>query len=145
MKNLLFLSAILFSFSSIAQTSSDDRPVRTCDVMPLFVDCAEEVGKAGTVCTEKAIQAHIGASVVYPDVAKDAGIQGTVYIKFVIEIDGSIGSIQVMRGVGDSDSALAMSSAAIDAVMSLPDFLPGSHEGEPVRVELVQPVRFVLN
>jgi TonB family protein len=145
MKNLLFLSAILFSFSSIAQTSAEDRPVRTCEVRPLLEDCAGEEGHAGVLCTQEAILAHVLGVVVYPKAAIDAGISGKVYVAFVVEIDGAVGTVRIMRGLGESDGAQALSNAAIDAVKSLPNFSPGLEDGIPVRVEFVVPVSFVLD
>jgi len=145
MKNLLFLSAILFSFSSIAQTSSDDRPVRTCEVMPVFEDCIEEEGASGAQCTQAAIMAHISETVTYPQSAKDAGFEGTIYIKFIVEKDGTVSGVEVMRGLGDSESEKSLTLSAVNAVSTLPNFLPGSNEGEPVRVQYVVPVRFVIS
>ena len=69
MKNLLFITAILFSASAFAQSSSDDAPVRQCEVMPLMADCEGAEGKNGDRCTQAAIMQFVGENLIYPAIA----------------------------------------------------------------------------
>ncbi len=76
----------------------------------------------------------------YPEAAKDAGIQGTVFVSFVVEPDGSISNIQVLRGIGGG-----CDEEAVRVVGMMPKWEPGYQRGEAVRVQFNMPVRFVLN
>jgi protein TonB len=62
----------------------------------------------------------IAKNVVYPILAKESGIQGTVYIKFVVEPDGNISNIALLRGIGDG-----CDEEALSVVRMLPKWIPG--------------------
>lgn len=74
----------------------------------------------------------------YPELARKAGIEGLVVIQFVVEPDGSISNIQVIRSAGR-----LLDEAAIKAVKQL-RFKPGRQRGRPVRVRFSLPIRFKL-
>jgi protein TonB len=76
----------------------------------------------------------------YPQTAAENGIQGTVYLYFVVEKDGSISSIKTLRGIGGGCNQEA------ERVLSLmPKWKPGNQFGKPVRVSYNVPVIFKLN
>jgi len=75
----------------------------------------------------------------YPVTAKEAGISGTVYISFIIETDGSITNIEVMRGPGGGLNREALRVAAL-----MPKWKPGMQGGKKVRVAYNMPIKFVL-
>jgi TonB family protein len=82
--------------------------------------------------------ASVQQRVVYPELARNAGIQGTVLLQFVVSEDGVPEEIEVIQGLGEGlDEAAARALAESR-------FEPGRHEGQPVRVKLVLPVRFRL-
>lgn len=144
MKNLLFISAILFSASAFAQSSSDDAPVRQCEVMPLMADCEGAEGKNGDRCTQAAIMQFVGENLIYPAIAIENGIEGTVYVTFVIEKDGSVTGARLLRDLGEDEASTALEEAAVAAISKLPAFTPGSQNGEAVCVQYAIPVKFVL-
>jgi len=76
----------------------------------------------------------------YPQMARESGIQGTVFLTFVVERDGSITDIRVLRGIGGGCDEEAIRLARI-----MPRWNPGLQRGQPVRVQFNMPVRFVLN
>jgi TonB family protein len=76
----------------------------------------------------------------FPSEARDAGLQGTVFISFVIEKDGSISDAKVERGVGES-----LDQEALRVVKAMPNWNPGRQRGQAVRVQYTMPIRFVLN
>ena len=143
MKNLLFLSAFLFSMTASAQSDAD-RPVRVCDEMPRLEQCAELDAVEADRCTQMAIMQFVSENITYPQVAKDAGVEGTVYVSFIVETDGSVGDTRLMRGVGEGEAQIALSDEALRVVAELPAFSPGKQEGELVRVNFVAPVRYKL-
>jgi protein TonB len=66
--------------------------------------------------------------------------EGVVYISFVVERDGSIGSTEVLRGVGGG-----CDEEALRVVRAMPDWSPGRMDGVPVRVRYNLPIRFKAN
>ena len=149
MKYLLALLTVLFSFISIAQSDAD-ATVRRCEVMPAFGECVNSETADIYRCSSIAIMEHIGELVNYPADALEAEVSGTVYVLFIIEKDGSVTSVRVMRSIRVDDATLSEAVASLEeealkAVSSLPDFRPGTEGGDPVRVKYVVPVKFVLD
>ncbi len=66
-------------------------------------------------------------------------IQGTVYVTFVIETDGAVSHVKVLRGIGGG-----CDEEAVRVVTLMPDWKPGYQDGEPVRVQFNLPIRFIL-
>ena len=81
----------------------------------------------------------IQKNVKYPESAKEKGIEGRVFIQFVVEKDGSLSSFQVLRGVSDDIDA-----EAIRVLKAMPKWKPGMNNGEPVRVQYTMPFKFQL-
>ena len=130
--------------------SDTDATVRRCEVMPAFGECVNSETADIYRCSSIAIMEHIGGLVNYPADALEAEVSGTVYVMFIIEKDGSLNNVQVMRSIRVDDDTLSdavasLEEEALKAVSSLPDFRPGTEGGEPVRVEYVVPVKFVLD
>ncbi|MBL7964246.1 MAG: energy transducer TonB [Flavobacteriales bacterium] len=75
----------------------------------------------------------------YPQMAVDAGIQGTVYVTFVVDKDGKVKDIKVLRGLGGG-----LDEAAVRMVSKMPPWEPGMQRGKPVKVQYNLPVRFTL-
>jgi len=71
--------------------------------------------------------------------ARESGIEGTVYVTFVVEKDGSITDVRVLRGIGGG-----CDKEAIRVVKEMPKWDPGKQRGKPVRVQFNMPIRFTL-
>jgi periplasmic protein TonB len=76
----------------------------------------------------------------YPQMAREAGIQGTVFVTFVVERDGSVTDVRVVRGIGGGAD-----EEAVRVVRNMPRWNPGRQRGQPVRVQFNMPIRFQLN
>ncbi len=76
----------------------------------------------------------------YPQMAREAGIQGTVFVTFVVERDGSVTDVRVLRGIGGG-----CDEEAVRVVRNMPNWQPGRQRGQAVRVQFNMPIRFVLN
>ena len=76
---------------------------------------------------------------IYPITAKKEGIQGTVFVQFVVERNGKITSVKLLRGIGK-----ACDEEAIRLVKSMPDWIPGRQNGQAVSVMFQIPVKFQL-
>jgi len=75
----------------------------------------------------------------YPEAAKKQNIQGTVFITFVIEKDGRITNVKVLRGIGGGCDA-----EAIRVIKSMPTWKPGTQKGKAIRCQYNMPIRFIL-
>lgn len=82
----------------------------------------------------------ISKNVKYPVLAMENGIQGKVYIQFVIEKDGSITDVKVVRGVDAS-----LDKEAVRVIKSMPKWKPGKQRNKPVRVSYTLPINFQLS
>ncbi len=85
------------------------------------------------------LKAFISQNVQYPQLARENDIQGKVYIRFQVMKDGSIGEVQVIRGVDK-----LLDDEAIRVIKLLPKFKPGMQRGKAVAVWYTVPVNFVL-
>jgi len=83
--------------------------------------------------------AALQQAVEYPEFAKKAGIEGTVFVQFIVDENGMVQDAQVTRGVHR-----LLDEAALDAIRSV-RFKPGRQRGRPVKVQMSLPVRFRLN
>lgn len=82
---------------------------------------------------------YLSKAIKYPVIAQENGIQGRVVCSFVVNRDGSIVDIQVMRGVDPS-----LDKEAIRVISEMPKWKPGEQRGKPVRVRFILPVQFRL-
>ena len=78
-------------------------------------------------------------NIKYPALAKESGIQGIVFITFVVEKDGSVTDVCVLRGIGGG-----CDEEAIRVVEGMPCWTPGKQRNIPVRVSFNLPVKFKL-
>lgn len=81
----------------------------------------------------------LATNIRYPAQAKNAGIQGRVFINFVVETDGSIKDVTVLRGIGGG-----CDEEAVRVVSMMPKWVPGRQKGKEVRVSYNLPVKFSL-
>ncbi len=88
---------------------------------------------------EAALRSFIAKSINYPVIAQENGIQGKVYVTFVVDKDGGISDAKIARGVDPS-----LDKEALRVVNSLPKWKPGKQRGKPVRVSYTVPISFVL-
>lgn len=82
---------------------------------------------------------YLRKNIVYPTIARESNIQGTVFVQFVVEPDGSVSNVKVLRGIGGG-----CDEEAIRVVKNMPKWNPGKQRGKPVRVYFNLPIRFVL-
>jgi protein TonB len=88
---------------------------------------------------DKALYEYLAKNIKYPAVAKDNGIEGKVYIKFVVNEDGSVSQAQVARGIGGG-----CDEEALRVVKDMPKWKPGKQRGKNVKVWYTLPVYFKL-
>ena len=105
---------------------------------PFFQDVKKWSNPKKKKCFQDQINKHIRKNFRYPVIAQEMGIQGRVYVNFIISKDGSISDI-IMRG---PDKNLEKEAARI--ISKLPTMTPGKQRGEAVRVPFSIPINFKL-
>lgn len=88
---------------------------------------------------QSALMSYLANNIKYPVVAQENGVQGRVVVSFVVERDGSITDVQVVRSVDPS-----LDREAQRVVRSMPKWIPGKQNGQAVRVKYNVPVSFRL-
>jgi periplasmic protein TonB len=88
---------------------------------------------------EKEMYAWLSNQIVYPVAAKETNIQGTVIVTFVVEKDGSITGVEVLRDIGGG-----CGEEALRVVKAMPKWNEGRQNNVPVRVQFTLPIKFVL-
>lgn len=106
----------------------EDEPVIIAETMPSF--------QGGDI---NAFARWCGEHIVYPPTAANMGAQGRIIVQFVVERDGSISHVTILRGVDKF-----LDEEAMRVVKSAPKWTPGANRGKPVRVYVQVPINFVL-
>ena len=88
---------------------------------------------------EEAMQKFIKTNIKYPEMSIQMGDQGKVYVRFVVEKDGSISNVSIARGVTPE-----LDREAMRVVKQMPKWSPGKQRGRPVRTNVVIPIVFKL-
>jgi serine/threonine-protein kinase len=82
---------------------------------------------------------YLAENIKYPQMANESGIQGGVFVTFVVERDGSVTDVRVLRGIGGG-----CDEEAIRVVKNMPKWTPGKQLGKSVRVQYNLPLKFTL-
>ena len=115
-----------------------DVPFAVIEDVPIFPGCESVAKSQRRACFQEQMNKHIRKNFRYPDIAQEMGIQGRVYVNFIIAKDGSITNIR-MRG---PDKNLENEAARI--IGRLPKMTPGKQRGRAVRVPFSIPITFRL-
>lgn len=113
--------------ASIETDDPDDHIFKSVDQSPAFPG------------GEAALMKYLSSHLQYPTMAQENNVQGRVVVQFVVEKNGSVGEVKVVRSV-DPD----LDKEAIRLCKSLPKFIPGRHQGKVVRVWYTLPFSFRL-
>ena len=86
-------------------------------------------------CFNKKLSGYLEDEYRYPEAARSLGIEGKIYVNFVVESDGSVSTVKVVRGLD------ALSDAeAVRSVEALPKMIPATFDGKPVRIQYTIPI-----
>ena len=116
--------------SANSQSGSSPPSAKEKDLDDVFVEVEQRPDCGGVQALTEEIQ--------YPDLARKAGIEGRVFVQFILNEKGNVTEPKVTKGVHKS-----LNQAALDAVQSL-ECKPGQHRGSPVKVKMALPVTFKL-
>lgn len=130
-KNILSLIILIICAAGVpAVTSAQQRQVYCCD----YVDEAPSFPGG-----DRALMTFICSNVQYPPRALECGIEGRVICSFVVNTDGKIDNINVVRSV-----ECELDREAVRVIRKMPRWKPGRHNGEAVPVYYILPVNFNL-
>ena len=120
------------------EEDDDDIPFAIIEDVPIFPGCEKVDKSQRRDCFQEQMNKHIRKNFRYPEIAQEMGIQGRVYVSFIIAKDGQITNI-TMRG---PDKNLEKEAQRI--ISKLPSMTPGKQRGRPVRVPFSIPIVFRL-
>jgi TonB family protein len=141
------LGLCLLPLAGSAQTAPGDTTIyEVVEEMPRFpVRFCEELDTTAQVkaqCAQQALLEFVTQRIVYPAEAREAGIQGTAVVNFIVEKNGAVTQPQVVRDPGGQTGL-----AALQVVLAMAQnirWIPGKRAGEPVRTRFTLPIRFRL-
>ena len=134
---------------SIEVNTEDDKEVEVVIAAPVEAPVEEEEEEVVFVVVEsmpefpggqQALFKYLSENVKYPVIAQENGIQGRVICQFVVNKDGSIVDVEVVRSGGDPP----LDKEAVRVIKSMPKWKPGKQRGKAVRVKYTVPVNFKL-
>ncbi|MFK7948175.1 MAG: energy transducer TonB [Saprospiraceae bacterium] len=134
---VLLLFALIFN-QGIAQES--EKVFNVVEEMPRFPGCEnmEGTNMEKKQCADKKMLEYIYKNLKIPKTVKENGIECNCVVSFIIEKDGSISDIKVIRGVG------IFSEEVVRLVENMPTWRAGKHRNQNVRVKIILPVRVNL-
>ena len=115
--------------------------LREADQMPYFPGCEHhaEGSTEKRQCSNRSVIAFISNYLEYPEAAKQAGVEGTVYVSFVVEKNGAVTQPQLLRDIGNG-----CGEAALEVVERMPAWEPAQNGKEKVAVQMNLPVKFAV-
>jgi len=123
-----------------AEEVNDNEVFMVVEEMPRFAGCESiKDEEKAQECFQKEIAKFLGKNIVYPQRAKEANVEGTVYISFVVGLDGQVKDVKLLRGIG-----FGCDEEAIRVISKLPKFTPGKQRGRPAQVSYNIPINFKL-
>ncbi|MFK7982697.1 MAG: energy transducer TonB [Saprospiraceae bacterium] len=137
-KTLLIL-LISFSFSLPLWAQFPDSIFTNAERMPYFPGCTaySVQSKERKECSDEAVKTYIFNHIIYPQAAKDANIEGAVYVRFIVDEMGYVRQPQLLKDIGGG-----CGDAALSMLTNMPQWEPAFHKGHPVKVALELPIHF---
>ena len=120
---------LMVNTNAMAQSKriANDKVLEKAEVMPQFPG------------GDQAMMKFVAENVQYPQEARDKEISGRVMVGFIVEKDGSVNEVKVMKGIGGG-----CDEEAVRVVKAMPKWKPGKDKGKPVRVSYMMPFTFKL-
>lgn len=122
---LIFLTTIFCNFKLFSQTDTSQKIYSVVETSPEFIGGNEAMYK------------FLMDNISYPQQAREKGIQGKVYVQFIIEKDGSVSHPEIVRGIG-----YGCDEEVLRVINLMPSWKAGEQLGKKVRVKFTLPVNF---
>lgn len=131
---------VLFIWANVdvfAQQVAEPEKIDSADVEEAVFEIIEKLASFSGGMTE--MLKFISANLIYPEIAQENGIEGTVILEFIVEKDGSLSNIKCIKDIGGG-----CCDAAVNVAKLMPNWIPGTQRGQPVRTKMKIPVKFKL-
>ena len=139
MKHFTLLITLL---SCVFLSKAQDEIYTIVEEMPIYKGCEDKEGLLNKQeCTTSKILGYIAENTVYIKEAKEKGIEGYVFVIFVINEQGEVENARVVKGLPEGE---LLEKESLRVVNSLPTFIPGRQKGEAVKVQYTVPIKFKL-
>ena len=132
--------------AAASTSASDDKVFDVVDQMPQFAGGSYTYKNAQGISKTvnigggpSGLAQYLSLAIRYPVVAEENGVQGRVICTFIVETDGSISNVKVVKNVDP-----ALDKEAVRVISSMPKWKPGTLKGKVVRVKYTVPVTFSL-
>lgn len=132
---IILLGSLCFTINLMAQDFN------VVEQMPYFAGCDsyKNGGEEKRTCSNNGVISYVSENLVYPTTAKDKQTEGTVYISFVVNEDGSVSDGEIINDIGDG-----CGEAALAVLADMPTWEPAQKNGKAVAVKLNLPIHFSL-
>lgn len=135
MKKSFFLSFCLVILA-IVSGSSQDTQLKEDESVDFYVIEQKPEFPGG----ETELLKYVANNTTYPNEAKNKGIQGKVFVRFIIDKEGYVTNVTVVKSVDP-----LLDNEAVRVIEALPKWTPGKQRGDFVKVSFVIPINFTLN
>lgn len=132
--------AMFFAFETHAQDTIPYVQLKDVDIAPIAPGCEDvEPQRAQFQCFQATVNDYIKSNLVYPPEAKKENIKGRVILRFLIDSEGKVQEVSVVRNAHQ-----LLDQEAIRVIESLPTFQPAQKDGSNVAVQFHFPINFQL-
>lgn len=137
----MIMFVFVFTGNLFAQEEEPEPIFTVVENMPVFKNFCEELPDDLVIkCNMKEIQKY-AASIHYPQFLVDKNVQGKVYVRFIVDTDGSVIRVKLLRG-----THYTLDELAVEHIKNMPDFYkPGFQRGKKVKVQYNIPIVFKIN
>lgn len=117
-----------------------DYDINKVQFKPYYESCANVLDREQQAnCSYQMIRQHVANQIKYPRICLESRIQGTVWVSFIVDKEGNVEDVEVIRGKHS-----LMDKEAVKAVASVPKLIPAQHRGRNVAVKFKIPVKFTI-
>ncbi|MEM9339118.1 MAG: energy transducer TonB [Bacteroidota bacterium] len=135
-KSIILIVILFIPFLSLAQEVEDQVDSLSTQASEVFTIVEESATFPGGM---NGFYRFLAVNIKYPALATMLKVEGRVFVQFIVEKDGSISNIQVVKGIG-----AGCDEEAARVIQLMPNWIPGKYNGEPVRQKMVQAISFVV-
>ena len=139
--SMINISYSYHSIDTIQPITNSDDIFTTVEQMPIFITDCKGTEQERRACGEKALLNFIYKHIKYPTIARENNITGKIVVRFIIEKNGSISNIEIIRNVGAE-----LGEEMVRVIKKIPpqSWEAGKQNGQSVRVQLYLPITICL-
>ena len=134
---LLHILCIVWATTIMAQ--KETAIFTEAEQMPYFSGCDKTIidKEARRLCSNEKLKSYLQNNLIYPAEAQEDNIEGVVYLRFVIDVNGKVIFPQILKDIGGG-----CGMEALKTIQNMPDWEPAIHRGKKVKVALELPIHF---